>query len=267
MILRAFLTLLGAWAAVTAFLYFAQRYIQYFPGTQPPGAPSAQGLPEMREIAAKTEDGLALTAWFAPPKQPGGRIVIFYHGNAGNIADRAVKARYFIEKGFGVYFCEYRGYGGNAGAPSEEGFYSDARSALRWLEAAGYTPAQFVLYGESIGTGVAVQMALETQPRALILEAPFSSAVAVAEKRYFFLPVALMMKDKYDSISKISRVKSSLLIIHGDEDGVIPLPLAQDLFRAANHPKEFITINGGHHNDLYDHHAGHVITEWLEKQA
>src|SRR5690606_7238404 len=130
-----------------------------------------------------------------------------------------------------------------------------------------YTPAQFVLYGESIGSGVAVQMAREVQPRYLILEAPFTSAADVAKDKYFFLPVDMLMKDRYDSIDKIPEITSSLLIVHGDEDAVVDQKLGKKLYDKANHPKEFISINGGHHADLYEHHAGHVIIDWLNKQV
>lgn len=262
------ITLLSRFAVfymlVLVALYLAQRHLQYFPDTKPPGTPEANRLPDMRVVTAKTEDGLSLLAWFAPPRKKDGKIIVMYHGNAGTIANRAVKARYFLEQGYGIYMCEYRGYGGNAGSPSEDGLYKDGRSALKWLEGEGYSPAQFILYGESLGTGVAVQMALEIQPKQMILEAPFSSAVAVAQKQYFFVPVSLLMKDKYDSVEKIGQIRSSILIVHGDEDETIPLSLAQDLYKAANHPKKFITINGGGHTDLYDHHAGHIILDWLD---
>jgi fermentation-respiration switch protein FrsA (DUF1100 family) len=267
MIVRVLLGLAGGYVFIMAFMYVFQRQLEYFPGAPLPAAPRDSGLPEMQSVVVTTADGLKLAAWFAPPREKDGRIIVMFHGNAGNVADRAVKARHFMERGYGVYMCEYRGYGGNSGGPSEEGFYLDARAALRWLGEQGYSPGTYVLYGESIGTGVAVQMARETQPKILILEAPFSSAVDVAKAAYPWLPVDLLMKDKFDSISKINAVKSSLLIIHGDEDATIPIGFARRLFDAANHPKEFITINGGGHSDLYEHHAGHIVTDWLEKQA
>jgi fermentation-respiration switch protein FrsA (DUF1100 family) len=264
--LKLLLWLVGGYVFVVVFVYAFQRQLQYFPGTRPVGIPKDHGLPEMRSVTVTTDDGLRLVAWFAPPKKKDGRIVVVFHGNGGSIADRPVKARHFIDQGYGVYFCEYRGYGGNAGSPSEQGFYSDARTAFRWLEHEGYSPAQFVIYGESIGTGVAVQMAKEIQPKILILESPFTSAVDIGRFVYPQLPVSLLMKDRFDSIAKIGGIRSSLLIVHGDEDVTIPIVFAKRLFDAANHPKEFIAINGAGHTDLYDHHAGHIITDWLEKQ-
>lgn len=246
-------------------IYIFQRHLQYFPNRDNPGTPAAAGVPQMSSVEVETSDGLSLVGWFAPPRQPEGKIVILFHGNAGNISHRAIKAAHLMDHGYGVYLAEYRGYGGNAGSPSEAGFYKDAEAALSWVEGQGYSPAQFVIYGESIGTGVAVEMALRWHPHYLILEAPFTSAMDVARLSYYWLPVNLLMRDRFDSLSKISKIKSRLLIVHGDEDGVIPIGFANKLYESANHPKEFVTINGGAHSDLYDHHAGHIIPEWLDK--
>ena len=263
---RIVFQLLAVYVIILLVVYFMQRSLQYFPDKNYPGEPAENGVPAMQVVELATEDGLTLNAWFAPPVKRDGKIVVYYHGNAGHIGHRAAKVQHFIDKGMGVLLIDYRGFGGNLGSPTEQGLYHDARAALRFLEKKEYAVSQFVLYGESIGSGVATQMALEIQPRYLILEAPFSSAADVAKKKYFFLPVDFLMKDRYDNTEKIADIKTSLLIVHGDEDAVIPISLGQKLYDRAQHPKEFITINGGHHNDLYDHHAGHVIVEWLEKQ-
>ncbi|TAL40307.1 MAG: alpha/beta hydrolase [Alphaproteobacteria bacterium] len=267
MIFRLILEIAAFYALVVVFVYFYQRNLQYFPDRSKPGTPKANDVPEMSIINIKTADGLDLVAWFAPPRQKGGKIVVLFHGNAGNLAGRAIKARYFIDRGYGCLLCEYRGFGGNPGRPTEQGLYHDARGALKWLEDNGYIPAQLVIYGESIGTGVAVQVASEIQPRQLILEAPFASAVEIAKRSYPILPVDWMMHDRYDSIGKIGKVHCSLLIVHGDEDPVIPIDSGKRLFDAANHPKEFCAITGGGHSDLYDHHAGHIISDWLDLQV
>lgn len=259
--------LVAGYVLVLVAAFFMQRHLQYFPDRSPPGDPAKSDAPTMKEIFVRTDDGLTLRAWFAPPKEKDGRIVVFYHGNGGHMGHRAVKAQYFIGKGYGVYFCEYRGYGGNAGRHSEDGFFRDGRAALKWLDAQGYSVAQLVLYGESLGSGVAVQMALEIQPHILILESPFTSAVDVAKGAYPWLPVEYLMWDRYENLKKIGRIKTNLLIVHGDEDNVVPHELGKALYEAANHPKEFVSINGGAHNDLYEHHAGHVILEWLERQV
>lgn len=265
MIRLLFLGLIG-YVIVAAAMYIFQRHFQYYPNRNALPTPAEAGVPWMNAVEARTADNLILNGWFVPPRKPDGKIVVLFHGNAGNISHRVIKAAHFYEKDYGVYLAEYRGYGGNPGMPTETGLYTDARAALSFLEKQGYSRAQIVLYGESIGTGVAVEMATKLQPGQLILEAPFTSAVDVAALTYFWLPVKYLMKDRFESLEKIKSVKSALLIVHGDEDGVIPIALSQKLYEAANHPKEFITINGGGHSDLYEHHAGHVIVEWLARQ-
>lgn len=267
MLVRLILLAFIGYVVIMALMYIFQRTFQYFPNRQPLPTPKEAGAPWMSLVTYQTEDGLTLQSWFVPPKDKGGRIVVFFHGNAGNISHRGMKSAYFYERNYGVLLAEYRGFGGNAGMPTERGLYADARAAIHFLEAQGYDSSQFVIYGESIGTGVAVELALSVQPRQLVLEAPFTSATDVASLTYFWLPVKYLMKDRFESLSKIKNVKTSLLIIHGDEDGVIPIALSQKLYEAANHPKEFITINGGGHSDLYEHHAGHLIADWLDKQG
>lgn len=263
---RLIFLLAGGYLGLIVLVYFGQRFLQYYPNRSYPGKPANYGVAEMQEIKARTEDGLELLAWFVPPKNKDGKIIVFYHGNAGHIGHRGFKMRQYIDAGYGVYLCEYRGYGGNPGSPDERGLYQDARAGLKWLDENGYTPAQWIIYGESLGSGPAVQMAQEFQPKILILESVFSSAVDVGKKVYFWLPVDLLLKDRYDNISKIKSIRSSLLMLHGDEDEVIPYALGKKLYDAANDPKQLVTIERGNHNDLYEHHAGHIILEWLENE-
>lgn len=264
---RLFVEILAIYLFVVVVVYFYQRHMQYFPYTADPGLPKDAGVPEMSTVHVKTVDGLELVAWFAPPKKKDGKVVVLYHGNAGNIAMRGFKARYFIDRGYGFFLSEYRGYGGNPGDPSEEGLYNDGRAALKWLKEQGYRDSQIVIYGESVGTGVAVQMALEAQPEILVLESSFSSAADAAKRAYPFLPVDLLMHDRYDSIDKIGKIKSNLLIVHGGADNIISIELGKKLFDAARSKKRFFGVKGGGHNDLYDFNVGTLIADWLDKQA
>ncbi len=263
---RVIFQLAVLYGLVLVVMYLLQRSLQYVPDRRPAGSPADHGLRQMQAVAVTTADGLTLQAWYQPPREAGGKVVVYFHGNAGHHAHRASKIVYFLEAGYGVYLCGYRGYGGNPGRPNEQGLYADARAGIEWLQRAGIALGDMIFYGESIGGGVAVQMAYESAPPVVILEAPFSTAVDVARQRYFWLPVDRLMRDKYANIEKIKSIKTDLLIVHGDEDEVTPIALAQSLFEAANHPKEFITINSGGHSDLYEHHAGHVILDWLAKR-
>ena len=266
-IARLLIELACIYAFVLVVLFVFQRHMEYFPDPQAVGNPAQAGVAEKQSVQVTTEDGLNLVAWFAPPKQKNGKIVVFFHGNAGNITLRAAKAKLFMSHGYGVFLCEYRGYGGNPGDPSEQGLYSDGRAGLSWLMNQGYKPEQFVIYGESVGSGIAVQMASEIHPKYLILEAAFSSAADVAKGSMVGIPVDLLMQDRYDSAAKIGKIKTRLLMVHGTSDVVVPIGYGRKLFLAANQPKHFFTIAGGGHNDLYNFKAGDMIVDWLDKQV
>lgn len=257
----------GIYVSLVAAAYIFQAHIQYWPYTQRAETPAAFGLPEMKEVYFKSEDGLDLLAWYVPPARKDGKIVVIFHGNCCTLAYRAVKAKSFFSKGYGVFLVEYRGYGGNPGTPSEEYFYKDARAAASWLDKQGYNNGRIVAYGNSLGSGVAVQFALDTGAKFLILEAPFTSAVDVGEFLYPYIPVQFILRDKYDNFSKIGKISPDLLVVHGDRDEVIPIALAEKLFAAANEPKQFISIAGGKHGDLYRHDAGNKISAWLDSRV
>ncbi len=263
-LLRFALIGLLIYGVIVLAVYLGQRSMQYFP-EQDMGDPK---LPEALNAAVlkiKTEDGLENIAWFAASGDKTAMVFVHFHGNGGNISHRAANAAFYQKKGYGFFLCEYRGYGGNAGKPTEEGLYRDARACVNYLLDNGYRLDQLVFYGESIGSGVAVQMALEFQPRRLVLEAPFSSAADVAKSAYGFLPVDMMMLDRFDSIEKITNIKTSLLIMHGTDDRIVPYRLGKKLYDKAKHPKEFISITKGGHSNLYDFKVGEKVVEWLER--
>ncbi len=247
-----------------AALYVFQRNILYFPDPSVP-SPVHSGVPEMQPVTLETEDGLKLLAWYrAADGQP---VVVYFHGNAGNIGARGFKVRPYLDAGFGVLLVSYRGYGGNLGSPTEEGLYADGRAALDFLKIQGVAPERTVLYGESLGTGVAVQMASELGPEnpvaALVLEAPFTSMGDVAAHHYPYVPARWLIKDHFDSAAKIGGVKAPVLIIHGDRDRTIPVKFGKMLFEAAAEPKEGRWLEGGDHNDLYDFDAARIVVEFL----
>lgn len=266
-VFRACVLALGlVYVIVAAMLFFSQRnmlYLPHLPSRELPPAPSELGL-KMEVVNVQTTDGLSLLAWYAAPRknQP---VVVVYHGNTGNVAHRAYIAEQMMKQGYGVLMLEYRGYGGNDGKPTEEGLYTDARASLKWLGKKGFKPSRLVYYGESLGTGVAVQMALEAPPRAIVLQSPYSSILDVAAPHFWFLPVAPLIRDKFDSASKVGKIHAPLLIIHGDKDNLIPITLAQKLYRAANQPKKFLTVHDAGHNLLMDG-ALRQVMEWVAKQ-
>lgn len=234
---------------LVAGLYFAQRSLIYFPPKEKPDiTPYADN--GVTEMITRSADGLDLTSW-ARQAEEGQPTIVMFHGNASNHIGSLYKMQPYIEQGYGFVSAGYRGYNSNAGKPSEEGFYQDARAAINNLKTTGVSEDNIILYGESIGTGVAVQMATEYPAiKAVILESPYTSLPDVAAGTYFFVPVHLLMKDKFNSLSKIKNIKAPLLIVQGKNDRVIPPKFGQRLFDAANEPKEILSLDGYGHNDL-----------------
>jgi fermentation-respiration switch protein FrsA (DUF1100 family) len=232
-------------------LFLAQRDMMYFPSYDKPVLKST-GVIGMEEIRVRTSDGLTLFGWYKSPATAEKPTILWFHGNASNVAWTATRAIPYLKQGYGVLLAEYRGYSSNPGKPSENGIYNDARAFMAWLTQQKETPANSViLYGESLGSGPAIQIAMENPTvHALVLEAPMSSAQEIAQKHYPFMPVRMLLKDKYDNITKIKEIKSPLIVVHGEEDTVIPYVFGKKLFDAAPEPKSMITIQGANHNDL-----------------
>ena len=244
------LIVLALMAGIVALIWAGQRRAMYFPFG---GAPSlaGTGLGRGEDVTLTTEDGLSLGAWFIPADAPSRFTAIVFNGNAGNRAHRADLAAALTRNGVAVLLVDYRGFGGNAGAPSEEGLAMDARAARAYLIArADVDAARIVYFGESLGTAVATRLAAEHPPAALILRSPFASMTEVGRFHYPFLPVGRLLRDRYDAADQIARVKSPVLVIAGDRDAIIPIAQSRRLFDAANDPKQFVVIAGADHNDL-----------------
>lgn len=261
---RLAFTILIAYAAVCAVLFFLQRTLMYFPD-RTAFVPEEWGLRELHPVGLTTRDGLKITGWYSPATSREKQTIIFTQGNAGHVGYRNYKVRPWIERGYGVFMVGYRGFSENPGTPTEQGIYNDARAAMDFLKDKGVTGQAIVLYGESLGTGVAVQMATEYPVAGLILESPYTSTREVAEHRYPFLPVGLILKDVYDSYAKIKDVHAPLLILHGEADVVIPVQFGRKLLDAAHEPKEGVFIPGLGHNTIYDLRAREAVLRFLEK--
>lgn len=233
-----------------------QRRAIYFPfGRVPP--PGEVGLDDVDEVTLTTEDGLSLGAWFVRPSLPSaGHSVIVFNGNGGNRSMRAPLAAALARRRVGVLLFDYRGYGGNDGSPSEDGLTLDARAAVRYvLSRDDVDPAKLAYFGESLGTGVAVRLATERRPTALVLRSPYTSLADVGRYHYPFLPVGLLLRDRFPSKERIRQVGCPLLIIAAEHDGVVPAALSRTLYEAAGDPKELLMIENADHND-YEMLAG-----------
>ncbi len=254
-----------AYVALLGVVYVFQRNLLYFPDTDRPDL-TAINLASAREIAITTSDDLQLFAWYVPPVL-GHPIIVYFHGNGGNVAYRTDRLRHFVDQHYGVLFVEYRGYGGNAGSPCEEGLFADARAGLDFLTSQGIEPHRIILYGESLGTGVAVQMASERPIGLLLLESPYANIAAVARWHYPFLPVDLLLRDRFDSLSRVAGVRAPILVLQGGHDAVIPAASGRELFAAAPQLKEiWVALNGGH-NDLASFGALDAATDFIRRYA
>ena len=255
---------LAAYLAITGALYLFQRRLVFVPIGEP-DTPATSGVPEMKWVQFATVDGLSLRAWYKPAER-GRPTVVYFHGNAGHFGERAFKARFFIDRGYGFLLTSYRGYSGNPGRPSEAGVYRDARAALGFLAGEGIAAHQTVLYGESLGTGVAVEMASVVRPAALVLEAPFTSLADVAADRFWWAPARWLVRDRFESAAKISAIRSPLLIVHGERDRTVPVKFGKRLFDAAAQPKEIRLLPEAAHVDLFDHGAGEIVAAFLSRR-
>ena len=246
--LKWLLVAAAGYGALLVLMYVFQRSLMYFPDTKRT-PPALAGLPQAEEVALVSSDGEKLIAWHVPPRA-GKKLVIYFQGNAGGLDLRAERFGRLTADGTGVLALCYRGYGGSTGSPSEAGLIRDALAAYDYA-VARQPAARIVLWGESLGTGVAVALAAERDVGGVILDAPFSSIADVGAAAYPFAPVRWLIKDSFHSDRRIARVHAPLLIRHGEGDAVVPIRFGERLFALANEPKRFERFAG----------EGHVITD------
>jgi pimeloyl-ACP methyl ester carboxylesterase len=243
------------WMGAVAAVWHRQDRLIFRPDPRPLGAlPPALAAARFRPARVSTADGLGLSFWAAEPL-PGWPTLVVFHGRSGNAADRAPLLLPFAEAGYGVVLAEYRGYGGNPGAPSEAGFLLDARAHLDWVAAAWGERAP-VVCGESIGSGVAVMVAAERPVRALVLDAPYTSVADLAAAMYRWLPARRLLRHHFDSISRLPAVRAPVLVLHGDADALIPPEHGRRVAAAAGGRSEFVLLRGAGHPALADDPAG-----------
>lgn len=242
----------GIYLLLLALLWGFQRSLIYHPGTVRP-VPEAFQAGDAEIVSINTTDGLKLMAWWFSPESPERPAIIYFHGNAGHIGYRAFSTKPYRDAGFGLLLMSWRGYAGNPGRPTEQGLYLDGNAALKWVRDTLPVGAPVILFGESLGTGVAVELASREKVSALVLQAPFSSLAAVAQSHYPVFPVKWLIKDQFHSDQKIGRIGTSLLIGHGARDRIVPLRFARRLFLSARDPKNMHVYPDAGHNDLPAH--------------
>jgi len=243
--------LIVALALLLLLVWWFQRRLIYFPLHQHP-PPAGSVLPGAIDVSVTTSDGLELRAWFVAATGGAPRAtVLVFPGNAGNRVARAPLAQALAERGFSVMLLDYRGYGGNPGAPSERNLARDARAAWAHLQAREDVDAgRLIYFGESLGAAVALELAIEHPPALLVLRSPFASMTEIGRLHYPFLPVGLLLVDRYPSIGRVPSLRAPLLVVAGDRDDIVPLDQSRAVFDAATGPaRRLVVIEGAGHND------------------
>jgi len=235
-------------SGLVALLWSQQRRMIYFP-TPGPLPPAAAVLPNGRDVVLETDDGIRLGAWYFPARTPGPAVLVC-NGNGGNRWLRTELAAALSRAGVSALLFDYRGYGGNPGRPTEDGLAADARAAQAWLAAQpDVDPNRIAYFGESLGAAVAVGLAVQRPPAALLLRSPFTSLADVAAVHYPWLPARRLLLDRYPSIERIASVSAPVLVIAGDRDDIVPASLSRRLYDAAAEPKRWLLVPGAGHND------------------
>ncbi|WP_234250836.1 alpha/beta hydrolase [Billgrantia desiderata] len=272
--LRVASTLAGIYGLVVLLAWFFQERLLYLPhvGREHVATPAERGL-GWEQVELQTADGVQLDAWWIPVEDARGKL-LFFHGNAGNISHRLDSILQFHRLGLSVLILDYRGYGRSEGRPSEEGTAQDARAGWRWLtEQQEASADEIVLFGRSLGAAVAAELAAslapQVQPAAVILESPFRSVPALGQQLYPFLPVRWLATLDYPTERYVTHIESPLLVIHSRDDEIIPFSEGEAVYRAANEPKELLTIRGGHNTGFIDSEPDYSagIDAFLERYA
>lgn len=245
-VLTVGLLILGLYVAIVGVAYWKQRALIYHPG----GArlpPMQFGLAGVDDVTLANPDGEKLVAWWAKAA-PGQPTILYVHGNAGHLSERSERIRFFQNSGIGMFMLAYRGYSGSTGSPSEAANVADAALAFDHLVASGVRKQDIVLFGESLGTGVAVQLAaLRPGAAGMVLDSPFTSMADTGAVHYPWLPVGQLISDRYDSLTRIDALHLPLLILHGEADSVVPVAMGRAIYAAANQPKKIVTFPGAQH--------------------
>jgi len=241
-----------------------EQMFLYFPESRLLTTPAAMQL-EFEDVFFSAADGTKLHGWYIHG-EAGKPVIVFCHGNAGNISHRVYNLRRFRDLGLSVFIFDYRGYGQSEGKTTEIGSYDDMRGAIDWLKSRGWQVEQMIYFGRSLGAGVALQLALELPPAGLVLESAFTSIKAMGQKHYplLWLLAGWALDARYDNLTKIGQLQAPLLIFHGERDDIVPISMGKELFDAAPQPKSFYPIARAGHNDTYDRGGQEYWQQWQE---
>ena len=241
--------------------YLFQRNLLYHPTEN--NYSGDQLLVSVEKIKIKTKDNIELLSWYHNKNINDYKTILFLHGNAGTLENRIHKINHFKDMNINFLLVAWRGFSGNKGKPTEKNLYEDARSAVQWLESKGIKKNNIIIYGESLGTGVATEIAQNKNFAGIILESPFTSMIEAGKDKYPYLPVKFLLKDKYESEKKIKNIKSPILIMHGKVDNIVPFYMGKKMYELANQPKYFYFSEYDNHMMEYNKDLLNHINEFI----
>ena len=233
--LEFFIGIIVVYISVLILLFIFQRSLMYHPLENNYSGDKLNV--EVEKVKILTSDNINLLGWFHKKDLKKFKTIIYFHGNAGNLENRIHKLNHFKDMDVNFLIIAWRGFSGNKGKPSEKGFYIDANSAISWLKNLDLLEKDIILYGESLGTGIATELAQTNNYAGLVLETPFTSMVKAAKNFYPYIPVSLLLKDKYDNQKKIKNIKIPVLVMHGEADQIVPFRMGKKIYEIANEPK------------------------------
>ena len=235
---------------VLVFLYFYQRNLLYHPNENNYSGDKISV--DIKKVTILTSDNIELLGWYHEKNIEDFKTIIYFHGNAKSLENRIHKLNHFKDMNINFLIIAWRGFSGNEGKPSEQGLYIDGKSAIEWLIKKGVDEKNLVLYGESLGTGVATHLAQNKNYAGIILETPFTSMIDAAKTFYPYIPVNLLLKDKFDNHKKIKNINSPILVMHGEVDQIVPFSMGKKIYEAANEPKYSYFTKYDNHMMEYD---------------
>ncbi len=246
-----FSSIIIAYLVLLVSIYFYQRNLLYLPSENNYQNDKIQFSYD--EIFIEVDDKIKLKSWFIKKNLKKFKTLVFFHGNAGELSNRIYKLNELNKLDINILIISWRGFSGNEGFPTEENLYNDAEAVIKWLNNKEVENNKIILYGESLGTGVAVEIGKKNIFNSIILESPFTSMENAAKIYYPYLPVKLLLKDKYNSISKIQKITTPILIMHGEKDNIVPFSMGKELFEKANNPKySYFTSDDDHMMEFND---------------
>ncbi len=247
---------------ILLFMYIFQRTFMYHPNVKNTDSTTVQF--KYKEVYIESEKDIKLKSWHSY-LNPNKKTILFFHGNAGELGARTYKLNKFNDLDLNFLIISWRGFSGNNGKPTEQGLYKDAQKAVEWLEKKGINKKDIVLYGESLGTGIAVELATKSKYSGIILESPYTSMIDMGKRFYPFLPISILQKDKYNSLKKLSMIKSPILVLHGKSDKLVPFYMGKKIYDAANEPKYYYFPEFDNHMMTYDQDMLKILSNFVNE--